>query len=95
MITRAYIQGVGHGRHGPEERALIEGLGMRGIAVEPFTRKQVARRGTAGYGLDLGGLDDGRTALVEWNDGFSLGNDGLDADAYTGLILARWCELVG
>ena len=49
---------------------------------------------TAGYGLDLGVLDDGRTALVEWNDGFSLGSYGLDAGSYTELILARWSELV-
>jgi hypothetical protein len=32
-------------------------------------------------------------ALVEWNDGFSLGSYGLEGGLYTDLILARWCEL--
>ncbi len=35
--------------------------------------------GTAGYGLDLGVLSGGQTALVEWNDGFSLGAYELDS----------------
>lgn len=48
---------------------------------------------TAGYGLDLGVLSGGQTALVEWNDGFSLGSYGLDPGHYTDLILARWLEL--
>jgi hypothetical protein len=50
---------------------------------------------TAGYGLDLGVLSSGQTALVERNDGFSLGSYGLDPTLYTELILARWCELAG
>jgi hypothetical protein len=48
-----------------------------------------------GYGLDLGVLSGGQTALVEWNHGFSLGSYGLDSSLYTELILARWCEFMG
>jgi len=50
---------------------------------------------TAAYALDLGVLSSGQTALVEWNDGFALGNYGLEAAAYTDLLIARWCELTG
>jgi hypothetical protein len=48
---------------------------------------------TAGYGIDFGVLADDRVALVEWNDGFSLGSYGLEPGLYTDLILARWSEL--
>lgn len=48
----------------------------------------------AGYGIDFGVLADGRTALVELNDGFSLGAYAIGADAYTDLILARWEQLL-
>lgn len=65
------------------------------VVSEAVRRLQQSGETTAGYGLDLGVLDDGRTALVEWNDGFSLGSYGLDAGSYTELILARWSELVG
>jgi hypothetical protein len=49
----------------------------------------------AGYGLDVGVLGTGQTAVVEVNDGFGLGSYGLEAAVYTDLILARWAELVG
>jgi hypothetical protein len=49
---------------------------------------------TAGYALDMGVLSSGETAVVEWNDGFSLGSYGLDKALYTDLLLARWSELV-
>jgi hypothetical protein len=52
-----------------------------------------AGESTAGYALDLGVLTDGRTALVEWNDGYSLGSYGLESGLYAELIMARWCEL--
>ncbi len=49
-------------------------------------------QGTAGYGLDFGVLGDGRTAVVEWNDGLGLGSYGVDDDLYAELVLARWNE---
>ncbi|WP_426735233.1 ATP-grasp domain-containing protein [Myxococcus faecalis] len=48
---------------------------------------------TAGYAVDFGVLSSGETALVEWNDGFSLGAYGLESGPYTALTLARWREL--
>ena len=49
----------------------------------------------AGYALDFGVLSTGVTALVEMNDGFSLGSYDLDPSAYTDLITARWMEITG
>jgi len=49
---------------------------------------------TTAYGIDFGVLDTGQTTLIEWNDGFALGSYGLDKEAYTDLLLARWEELL-
>ncbi|QWP78148.1 ATP-grasp domain-containing protein [Lysobacter sp. K5869] len=48
----------------------------------------------AAYGIDFGVLDDGRTALVEANDGYALGAYDIGAEPYTDLLLARWAELM-
>jgi hypothetical protein len=48
----------------------------------------------AGYGIDFGVLGDGRTALVEANDGFALGAYHVDARSYTDVLVARWTELL-
>lgn len=48
-----------------------------------------------GYGIDFGVLRDGRTALVEVNDGFALGSYGLAAKDYVELLIARWEQLTG
>jgi ATP-grasp domain, R2K clade family 2 len=44
MIRRAFIQEGSNGRLGTEERDLIACLEARGITVELFTRKKLARR---------------------------------------------------
>jgi hypothetical protein len=49
---------------------------------------------TDAYGIDFGVLDDGNTALIEWNDGFALGSYGLEKEIYTELILTRWEEIL-
>jgi hypothetical protein len=49
----------------------------------------------AAYGLDFGVTTDGRTLLVEANDGFALGCYGLDPVIYAEMLEARWCELAG
>jgi ATP-grasp domain-containing protein len=48
----------------------------------------------AAYAIDFGALNDGATALVEVNDGFSVGSYGLDPEVYANFIIARWEELV-
>lgn len=49
----------------------------------------------AGYSADFGVTDDGRTVLIEVNDGFALGCYGLNPVAYALLLSARWAEMVG
>ena len=47
----------------------------------------------AGYSADFGVTDDGRTLLVETNDGYSLGHRGLVANLYADLLRSRWEEM--
>lgn len=47
----------------------------------------------AGCALDFGVTEEGRTLLVEVNDGYALGAYGLPPMRYAALIDARWAEL--
>lgn len=49
----------------------------------------------AGCALDFGVTADGRTLLVEGNDGYALGAYGLFPIDYAKLLSARWCQVVG
>ena len=49
----------------------------------------------AGYGIDFGLTEDGKTLLVEVNDGYGLGCYGLHHALYAQLLSARWSELMG
>lgn len=49
----------------------------------------------SGYGMDIGMTSDGRTLLVEVNDGYALGGYGLQSNLYAQLLSARWSELMG
>ena len=46
------------------------------------------------YGIDFGILDRDETALIEYNDGFSLGAYQIPKEPYTDLLWRRWEELV-
>lgn len=47
----------------------------------------------AAYALDVGLTADGRTLLVEVNDGHSLGSYGLGSAAYARFLSARWAQM--
>lgn len=47
----------------------------------------------SGYAIDFGLTKDGKTLLVEVNDGYALGEYGLFYLDYAKLLSARWCEL--
>ena len=49
----------------------------------------------AAYAMDLGVTKDGKTLLVEVNDGYSLGSYGLLPELYAQFLTSRWSELVG
>ncbi len=65
------------------------------VATEAVRLLEKSEDATAAYAIDLGVISTGQTALIEWNDGFSLGSYGLDRWVYTGLLIARWNELTG
>jgi len=48
----------------------------------------------AGYSIDFGVTDKGQTLLIECNDGWSLGNYGLNHSIYANLLLTRWLEIM-
>ena len=47
----------------------------------------------AGYAIDFGLTSDGRTLLIEVNDGYAIGCYGLFYIDYAKLLSARWAEL--
>jgi hypothetical protein len=47
------------------------------------------------YTLDFGVLDTGETVLIEINDGFAIGNYGLEALKYYLFCRNRWLQLTG
>lgn len=49
----------------------------------------------AGCAMDFGVTDEGKTILIEVNDGFSIGSYGLFHIDYAKLLSARWAELTG
>lgn len=49
----------------------------------------------AGYGIDFGVTKEGKTVLIEVNDGYSIGCYGLPSLEYAKLLSARWSELTG
>lgn len=48
----------------------------------------------AGYSIDFGVTGDGRTLLIECNDGWSLGNYGLHHVTYSTLLAKRWLQMM-
>src|SRR5262249_52988742 len=67
----------------------------RQVVNEAIALLEQSNEKTAAYGIDFGVMSSGQTALIEWNDGFSLGSYGLDKAIYTDLLITRWCELTG
>ena len=60
------------------------------LAIEAYA----SNGASSGYAMDVGVLADGKTALVEVNDGYSLGAyEGLAAETYFELMLSRWREM--
>ncbi|MCI4663309.1 MAG: ATP-grasp domain-containing protein [Neomegalonema sp.] len=77
-------------------------VGLRHYKGDPllFPRAETVRQaiaayadGPAAYALDFGVVRDGRTLIVEVNDGYSSGAYGLPPIRYARVIEARWAEL--
>lgn len=63
-------------------------FGVADAAIEAF-----ASTAPAAFSLDMGAGVDGRTLLVEVNDGYSLGTYGMEPVPYARFLAARWKEL--
>jgi hypothetical protein len=87
-VVRGSIVGIGHYLGDP--RVSLD----RGEVERAVATFEASGEAPAGYGIDFGVLSTGQTALVEVNDGYSLGSYGLDDSLYTDLIVARWCQMV-
>lgn len=64
-----------------------------GPAKEVVEAAVAAYKGPRAYAIDFGVTSDGKTLIVEVNDGFALGNYGLHHIGYARMIEARWEEL--
>ena len=58
-------------------------------AIKDYPNQPVA------YSLDFAVTDEGKTTLIEINDGFALGSYGLNPIIYTRMIIDRWLEMTG
>lgn len=47
----------------------------------------------SGYAVDFGITKEGKTILIELNDGYSLGNYGLFSADYCKLLISRWAQI--
>ena len=66
------------------------------LFVKPFVDKKFDFITTpAGCALDFGVTDDGRTLLVEVNDGYSIGSYGVESVEYAKLLSDRLSGLTG
>jgi hypothetical protein len=68
------------------------------VALDKTTYNKAVKcckgRMPAAYSLDLGVTADGRTLLVEANEGYALGSYGLNGLVYARFLEARWMQLV-
>jgi hypothetical protein len=64
------------------------------VITEAIGVLETCGQATAAYAIDFGILKNGETALVELNDGFSVGSYGLEPGSYADLTMARWLELM-
>ncbi|WP_395348891.1 ATP-grasp domain-containing protein [Variovorax sp. UC122_21] len=90
---RAYVAGekvlaLDHYQGDPEARPRMQVIEE---AVAAYRRSGEA---PSAYGIDFGVLPSGETALVEANDGYSLGAYQVAAPLYAEVLLTRWAELL-
>lgn len=71
------------------ELGVIYNLGVVRKMIDEYAEAPAA------YALDVGLTKDGKTVIVEVNDGYSLGCYGLDPLLYAKLLSARWAQIVG
>lgn len=90
---RVYVirEGIVAVSHYAGERDTMIDLMQVQSAIDAYRASGTA---PSAYAIDFGVLADGETALIEANDGYSLGAYDIDAEAYADLLLMRWHELL-
>jgi len=86
FVIRGVVAGVSHYEGDP---LVFPAAGVIRAAIGAYQ----GQGAPAGYSADFGITEDGRTLLVEVNDGYSLGSGGLAANRYAELLKARWEEI--
>lgn len=86
FVLRGRVLGVSH--YGGDPLAFPDAEVMR-QAIATYTEAGAP----AGHSADFGVLVDGRTIVVEVNDGYALGCGSLLSSLYAELLRARWEEL--
>ena len=76
-------------RHYAGDALVLPDTGVIRTAVENYSD------GPMGYAMDFGVTGDGRTIVIEVNDGYAIGAYGLHPVHYANLIKARWDEIRG
>lgn len=86
-VTHGVIQGILN--YDGDKKVMIDAT----VAEAAIAALREVGKLKAGFAIDFGVLADGRTALIEMNDGYAIGNYGLDPAKYTDMLLTRWEEL--
>lgn len=87
-VVRREVRFIGFAKYGGDRSAEPDRVSIAS-AVEMFDGQPSA------YAIDFGVLSTGETALIEVNDGFSVGAyDGVPAEVYWDMVATRWQELV-
>ena len=76
-------------RHYAGDALVLPDTGVIRTVVENYSD------GPMGYAMDFGVTGDGRTIVIEVNDGYAIGAYGLHPAHYANLIKARWDEIRG
>ena len=85
-IIRKELKGI---KHYQGDFRIFPNMKIVDEAIEAYTNAP------DGYAMDFGITNDGKTILIECNDGWSLGNYGLEPRIYSNLIAARWIQIMG
>jgi hypothetical protein len=87
-VIQERIVAVSH--YAGERDTMIDHVQVQ-LAVDAY---RASGQAPCAYAIDFGVLAGGCTALIEANDGYSLGAYDIDTEAYTDLLLLRWRELL-
>jgi hypothetical protein len=87
FVFEHQVVGVGHYRGDP--------LRYPDPSIVTAAVRDYAPEAPVAYCIDFGVDKDGRTLLVEVNDGFAFGTYGLNSLVHVKMLEARWKEMVG